>query len=91
MENFYFGIEDHCRVVFHGTEEDNERFEWFANNKRVLLKNGFGLKSIIEESEEIFNIENEPKYFELILSFLFEVPCLTEHRYYYLKILEVIL
>ena len=66
MENFYFGIEDYCQIVFHGTEEDDERFEWFANNKRVLLKNGFGLESIIEENEEIFNIENEPKYFELI-------------------------
>lgn len=66
MENFYFGVENQCKVIFHGTDEDNERFEWFANYDKILLKNGFGVDSIIEESEEIYNVENEPKYFELI-------------------------
>ena len=66
MENFYFGVENLCEIKFHSTEEDNERFEWFADYDKVLLKNGFGIDEIIVESKEIYNTTDIPKYFELI-------------------------
>ena len=66
MENFYFGVENLCEVKFHGSEEDNERFEWFANCDKVFLKNGFGIDEIIVDSKEIFDTTDVPKYFEII-------------------------
>jgi nucleoside-diphosphate-sugar epimerase len=60
-----FGIENYCTCKYHGEETDSENLQWFLKIDKIPIKNGFTFDNIIFDFEEIFDVENEKKYFEI--------------------------
>lgn len=65
MDNFVFGIENYCEIKYYGPDTDDMNYHWFSN-KTIALKNGFGVEAILHNYTEVFDISNEPKYYEVI-------------------------
>ena len=65
MTDFVFGVENYCSVKFIGDESHPNRFAWFSDVEKLMMKNGFGIEEVINYGEEIFDIEGVNNYYIL--------------------------
>ena len=61
-----FGVENYCTCKYYGEIDDVENHQWFLKFDKILIKNGFSFDHNLYDFEEIFNVEPDEKYYEVI-------------------------